>query len=119
MTDISTTKALPLDDRRREMYEAVCANLNADRFRDLLVDLIGIHSPTGRERAASEFMRPTSVSGSGSMRDTSRSPNTPATRSARCRDRVEVAGCCSTPLSTRTSIPNRMSPGSENRCDPT
>ncbi len=56
MTDISTTKALPLDDRRREMYEAVCANLNADRFRDLLVDLIGIHSPTGRERAASEFM---------------------------------------------------------------
>lgn len=56
MTDATTTRLLPLDDTRREMYEAVCARLDADRFRDLLVDLIDIHSPTGRERAASEFM---------------------------------------------------------------
>ncbi|CAM2960765.1 acetylornithine deacetylase [Prescottella defluvii] len=56
MTDASATRPLPLDDTRREMYEAVCARLDAGRFRDLLVDLVDIHSPTGRERAASEFM---------------------------------------------------------------
>ncbi|PSR58822.1 MULTISPECIES: M20 family metallopeptidase [Nocardia] len=47
---------LPLDDDRRAMYEAVCDRLDPDRFRDLLVSLVDIHSPTGRERAASEFM---------------------------------------------------------------
>ncbi|MCK0091519.1 acetylornithine deacetylase [Rhodococcus sp. HNM0563] len=56
MTDSSPTEVLLLDGHRRELYEAVCARLDADRFRDLLVDLIGIHSPTGQERAASEFM---------------------------------------------------------------
>ena len=55
MPETSTTVRLPLDDTRQEMYEEVCAKLDPDRFRDLLVDLIGIHSPTGRERAASEF----------------------------------------------------------------
>ncbi|WP_040790899.1 M20 family metallopeptidase [Nocardia paucivorans] len=50
------THTAPLDGQRREMYEAVCARLDADRFRDLLVSLINIHSPTGRERPASEFM---------------------------------------------------------------
>lgn len=43
-------------DSRRAMYEAVCDRLNPDRFRDLLVNLINIHSPTGLERPASEFM---------------------------------------------------------------
>lgn len=50
-------------DTRRAMYEAVCDRLNPDRFRDLLVNLINIHSPTGLERPASEFM-------AGYLRDT-------------------------------------------------
>ncbi len=54
-TDIPT-RHLPFDAERREMYEAACARLDPNRFRDLLVALIDIHSPTGRERPASEFM---------------------------------------------------------------
>ncbi|MHA7663858.1 M20 family metallopeptidase [Mycolicibacterium sp. HS_4_1] len=50
-------------DTRRAMYQAVCDRLNPDRFRDLLVNLINIHSPTGLERPASEFM-------AGYLRDT-------------------------------------------------
>ncbi|TGD88244.1 acetylornithine deacetylase [Mycolicibacterium sp. CH28] len=50
-------------DTRRAMYAAVCDRLNPDRFRDLLVNLINIHSPTGLERQASEFM-------AGYLRDT-------------------------------------------------
>ncbi|MGW4095950.1 M20 family metallopeptidase [Mycobacterium sp. NPDC004974] len=50
-------------DTRRAMYEAVCDRLDPDRFRDLLVNLINIHSPTGLERPASEFM-------AGYLRDT-------------------------------------------------
>ncbi|WP_036420663.1 acetylornithine deacetylase [Mycobacterium sp. 360MFTsu5.1] len=45
-----------MTDYRRAMYEAVCDRLNPDRFRNLLVNLINIHSPTGLERPASEFM---------------------------------------------------------------
>lgn len=52
-----------LDGDRRELYEQVCARLNPDRFRQLLVNLINIHSPTGLERQASEFM-------AGYLRDT-------------------------------------------------
>jgi acetylornithine deacetylase/succinyl-diaminopimelate desuccinylase-like protein len=48
---------------RRAMYEAVCDRLDPDRFRDLLVNLINIHSPTGLERPASDFM-------AGYLRDT-------------------------------------------------
>lgn len=54
-TDIPT-RHLPFDAERREMYAAACARLDPNRFRDLLVALIDIHSPTGRERPASEFM---------------------------------------------------------------
>ncbi|KOS56137.1 M20 family metallopeptidase [Rhodococcus rhodochrous] len=49
-------QTVSLDAERRAMYEAVCERLDPDRFRDLLVSLIDIHSPTGRERQASEFM---------------------------------------------------------------
>lgn len=45
-----------LDAERRAAFDAVCAKLNPDRFRDLLVDLINIHSPTGLERPIAEFM---------------------------------------------------------------
>ncbi|MEA5153478.1 hypothetical protein [Raineyella sp.] len=51
-----TTHPLPLDPERQKMYDAVVSRLDADRMRDLLVDLVDIHSPTGAERAASEFM---------------------------------------------------------------
>lgn len=51
-----TTQPLPLDPERRAMYDALVAHLDADRMRDLLVRLVDIHSPTGAERAASEFM---------------------------------------------------------------
>ncbi|MFZ2175013.1 MAG: acetylornithine deacetylase [Rhodococcus sp. (in: high G+C Gram-positive bacteria)] len=55
-TSIGHRQTVPLDAERRAMYEAVCERLDPDRFRDLLVSLINIHSPTGRERQASEFM---------------------------------------------------------------
>ena len=57
MTDtLDTTDTATLDPARREMYEKVLAKLDPDRFRELLVDLVNIHSPTGRERPASEYM---------------------------------------------------------------
>lgn len=58
MTDTTTAVGLKasLDNDRRALYEQVCARLNPDRFRELLVNLINIHSPTGLERPAAEFM---------------------------------------------------------------
>ncbi len=50
------TKPLPLDQGRRDLLDRVLACLNPDRMRDLLVELIGIHSPTGGERQILEFM---------------------------------------------------------------
>jgi len=51
-----TTQPLPLDSERALILDTVLAHLNADRLRDLLVKLVDIHSPTGAEREASEFM---------------------------------------------------------------
>jgi len=48
--------ALPLSAQQRAWYEQACARLSSDRLRDLLVDLVNIHSPTGAEREASEFL---------------------------------------------------------------
>jgi acetylornithine deacetylase/succinyl-diaminopimelate desuccinylase-like protein len=50
------TTPLPLTPERQAIFDAVMARLRPERMRDLLVDLIDIHSPTGGERAASEFM---------------------------------------------------------------
>ncbi len=50
------TVALPLDGPRQEVLDRVLAHLDPDRMRELLVDLVDIHSPTGAERQASEFM---------------------------------------------------------------
>lgn len=50
-----TTDPLPLDAERQAMYDAVLARLDRDRMQRLLVDLVDIHSPTGAERAVSEF----------------------------------------------------------------
>ena len=56
MTVPVTTTALPFDAERQAIFDAVIAKLNPERMRDLLVDLVDIHSPTGGEREASEFM---------------------------------------------------------------
>jgi acetylornithine deacetylase/succinyl-diaminopimelate desuccinylase-like protein len=50
------TQPLPLEADRQKLMDAVMAHLDPDRLRDLLVRLVDIHSPTGAERAASEFM---------------------------------------------------------------
>ncbi|NNL84687.1 MAG: acetylornithine deacetylase [Myxococcales bacterium] len=49
-------KPLPLDRERRTWFEAACARLDERRLTDFLVELTGIHSPTGSERAASEWV---------------------------------------------------------------
>lgn len=51
-----TTTELPLDAERQAMLDKLVAALDPDRMRDLLVRLVDIHSPTGGEREASEFM---------------------------------------------------------------
>lgn len=59
MTDVlipSPTTPLPLGPARQAALEKVLAQLNPARLRDLLASLIDIDSPTGGERAASEFM---------------------------------------------------------------
>lgn len=56
MTVPVTTTPLPFDGPRQEMFDRVLAHLNPERMRDLLADLVNVHSPTGAERQASEFM---------------------------------------------------------------
>jgi acetylornithine deacetylase/succinyl-diaminopimelate desuccinylase-like protein len=51
-----TTDALPLDPDRQTILDRVLAHLDPARMRGLLADLVDIHSPTGAERAASQFM---------------------------------------------------------------
>ncbi|MFC5995381.1 M20 family metallopeptidase [Pseudonocardia hispaniensis] len=50
------THPMPLTSEQRSLYRQICLRLDPDRLRDLLVRLVNIHSPTGAERAASEFM---------------------------------------------------------------
>jgi acetylornithine deacetylase/succinyl-diaminopimelate desuccinylase-like protein len=45
-----------LSAEQRATYEQICEHLNPTRLRDLLVRLVDIHSPTGAEQAAAEFM---------------------------------------------------------------
>ncbi|WFR74422.1 amidase family protein [Prescottella defluvii] len=119
VTDAETTVRLPLDDTRREMYEKVCSKLDPDRFRDLLVDLIEIHSPTGQERAASEFM-------AAHLRDLVGIDARYQSVSEHTGNAVgELTGsggeavCCCTRPSTPTSIPRPTCRGWESRCAPT
>lgn len=51
-----TTQSAPLNSEQRAVYEQICAHLNPARLRDLLVRLVDIHSPTGAEQEAAEFM---------------------------------------------------------------
>lgn len=45
-----------LSAEQRGWYERACGRIDPDRLRRLNFDVTAIHSPTGRERAASEFM---------------------------------------------------------------
>jgi len=56
MTVPAATEPLPLDPDRQQVLDRVLAHLDPARMRDLLVKLVNIHSPTGAERDASQFM---------------------------------------------------------------
>ncbi|HVA68592.1 MAG TPA: hypothetical protein VNF45_04715 [Candidatus Binataceae bacterium] len=55
----SVTRQMPLSQDQERLYSEVCARLDAERLKKLLLELIGIPSPTGGERAASEFLAAT------------------------------------------------------------
>ena len=50
------TTAVPFSALQEQWYQRACSKLDPARLQRLLVDLVNIHSPTGGERAASEFM---------------------------------------------------------------
>jgi acetylornithine deacetylase/succinyl-diaminopimelate desuccinylase-like protein len=52
----SETRQLPLSVEQEQWYADACARLDAERLKRLLLELIDIPSPTGAERAASEFV---------------------------------------------------------------
>ena len=52
----SETRQLPLSVEQEKWYADACARLDAERLKRLLLELIDIPSPTGAERAASEFV---------------------------------------------------------------
>ncbi len=41
---------------QRRWYEAACAKINTERLKQLVFSLTNLHSPTGNERRASEFL---------------------------------------------------------------
>lgn len=51
----SETRQLAMGTDRERWYEQACARLDAERLKHLLLALVDIPSPTGAERAASEF----------------------------------------------------------------
>jgi acetylornithine deacetylase/succinyl-diaminopimelate desuccinylase-like protein len=50
------TKQLPFSREQQKWFDAACAKIDAGRLKQLDMDLTNIHSPTGAEREASEFM---------------------------------------------------------------
>ncbi len=50
-------KPLPFSDEQKDYYEKACTALDKLRMRDLLTDLVNIHSPTGAEAEASYFLK--------------------------------------------------------------
>lgn len=52
-----TPKPLPFSDEQKALYERACAALDKLRMRDLLADLVNIHSPTGAEAKASKYLQ--------------------------------------------------------------
>ena len=56
----TTTSPLPFTPEQEELYDRIIEHLDPARMKQLLADLIDIHSPTGGEREAVEFMTDTS-----------------------------------------------------------
>lgn len=52
----TTTSPLPFTPEQEELYDRIIEHLDPARMKQLLADLIDIHSPTGGEREAVEFM---------------------------------------------------------------
>ncbi|MGZ6196005.1 MAG: hypothetical protein ACXWML_12350 [Candidatus Binataceae bacterium] len=50
------TSIVPLSAEQEKWYGQACDRLNPERLKKLLLHLIDIHSPTGAERQASEFV---------------------------------------------------------------
>ena len=50
------TKKLEFSKQQRSWFDTACANINPQRLQQIIQDLTAIHSPTGAERQASEFM---------------------------------------------------------------
>jgi len=46
-----------LSPEQQAWYDKACAAVNKERLRQLNLDLVNIHSPTGAEKEASEFMQ--------------------------------------------------------------
>ena len=46
----------PLSTEQKAWYEKACKGISEDRVRDLIIALTNIHSPTGAEREASEYL---------------------------------------------------------------
>lgn len=51
-----TPKPAPFCEEQQSYYQKACAALDKTRMRDLLANLVNIHSPTGAEREASEYL---------------------------------------------------------------
>src|SRR6185312_9472165 len=52
----SETVQVPLTVEQERWYGEACARLNSERLKRLLLELVNIPSPTGAERAASQFI---------------------------------------------------------------
>src|SRR5579863_1334873 len=50
------TRQLPFSAEQDRWYADACARIDLERLKRLLLELINIHSPTGAERRASEFI---------------------------------------------------------------
>ncbi|WP_322062909.1 acetylornithine deacetylase [Paraburkholderia sp. J63] len=52
----NTTTTPEFDTARQALFERACAQVKPARLRELLADLVGIHSPTGAERPICDFI---------------------------------------------------------------
>lgn len=50
------TKQLPLSAQQQHWYDQACAKIDMQRLKQLNIDITSIHSPTGAEKQANEFM---------------------------------------------------------------
>ena len=53
---VEENKILKFSEQQRSWYDSACANIKSQRLQLLIQNLTSIHSPTGSEREASEYM---------------------------------------------------------------